>query len=196
MCSGTESLLLAPETIRRSIETQYTANLRIKRIFSHEIEPFKQAHIERNFYLPIFSANEQREHYLSDSLSSTYFSTLTLVPPPTEPGHRFQETSTYLWLWQLRPYCSRVETVETHHSPRGSSLTLDFPRPCPRLRFALHAKDGQRVMELFTLRDTIYRHRATSHSERPWEGPTIYQWGDSRPRSARRAQNTISTNVE
>lgn len=53
MCSGTESPLLALEMIRRSIETQYGVNLGIEHVFSCEIEPFKQAYIERNFHPPI-----------------------------------------------------------------------------------------------------------------------------------------------
>lgn len=53
MCSGTESPLLALELIRRSIEAQYGVNLGIEHVFSCEIEPFKQAYIERNFQPPI-----------------------------------------------------------------------------------------------------------------------------------------------
>ena len=53
MCSGTESPLLALEMIRRSIEEQYSVNLGIEHVFSCEIEPFKQAYIERNFHPPI-----------------------------------------------------------------------------------------------------------------------------------------------
>lgn len=53
MCSGTESPLLAFEMIRRSIEVQYGVNLGVEHVFSCEIEPFKQAYIERNFQPPI-----------------------------------------------------------------------------------------------------------------------------------------------
>ena len=53
MCSGTESPLLALEMIRRSIEEQYGVSLGIEHVFSCEIEPFKQAYIERNFQPPI-----------------------------------------------------------------------------------------------------------------------------------------------
>ena len=53
MCSGTESPLLALELIRRSIEAQYGVNLGVDHVFSCEIEPFKQAYIERNFQPPI-----------------------------------------------------------------------------------------------------------------------------------------------
>ncbi|KDQ61535.1 hypothetical protein JAAARDRAFT_30985 [Jaapia argillacea MUCL 33604] len=53
MCSGTESPLLALDLIRRSALDQYGVNLEIDHVFSCEIEPFKQAYIERNFHPPI-----------------------------------------------------------------------------------------------------------------------------------------------
>ena len=53
MCSGTESPLLALEMICRSIEAQYGVTLGVEHVFSCEIEPFKQAYIERNFQPPI-----------------------------------------------------------------------------------------------------------------------------------------------
>ncbi len=53
MCSGTESPLLALELIRRSIVDHHNINLEFEHVFSCEIEPFKQAYIERNFSPPI-----------------------------------------------------------------------------------------------------------------------------------------------
>lgn len=53
MCSGTESPLLALELIQNSIEELYKTKLEIDHVFSCEIEPFKQAYIERNFSPPI-----------------------------------------------------------------------------------------------------------------------------------------------
>ncbi|PRP86950.1 DNA repair protein rad8, partial [Planoprotostelium fungivorum] len=53
MCSGTESPLLALEMFGEMIERQYDQKLRVDHIFSCEIEPFKQAYIERNFKPPI-----------------------------------------------------------------------------------------------------------------------------------------------
>lgn len=53
MCSGTESPLLALELIQASIEELHGAKLDIEHVFSCEIEPFKQAYIERNFSPPI-----------------------------------------------------------------------------------------------------------------------------------------------
>jgi hypothetical protein len=53
MCSGTESPLLALELIQKSVLEQHGVNLDIEHVFSCEIEPFKQAYIERNFYPPL-----------------------------------------------------------------------------------------------------------------------------------------------
>lgn len=53
MCSGTESPLLALELIQKSILDQHGVALDIEHVFSCEIEPFKQAYIERNFHPPI-----------------------------------------------------------------------------------------------------------------------------------------------
>lgn len=53
MCSGTESPLLALELIRQSILEQYDIPLEFEHVFSCEIEPFKQAYIERNFKPPL-----------------------------------------------------------------------------------------------------------------------------------------------
>lgn len=53
MCSGTESPLLALELIQKSILDQHGINFEIEHVFSCEIEPFKQAYIERNFHPPL-----------------------------------------------------------------------------------------------------------------------------------------------
>jgi hypothetical protein len=53
MCSGTESPLLALELIRQAIEEQHGLRLDVEHVFSCEIEPYKQAYIERNFHPPI-----------------------------------------------------------------------------------------------------------------------------------------------
>jgi len=53
MCSGTESPLLALELIQKSILDQHDIRLDIEHVFSCEIEPFKQAYIERNFHPPL-----------------------------------------------------------------------------------------------------------------------------------------------
>lgn len=53
MCSGTESPLLALELIQKSLLDQHGTTLEIEHVFSCEIEPFKQAYIERNFQPPL-----------------------------------------------------------------------------------------------------------------------------------------------
>lgn len=53
MCSGTESPLLALSMISRSLKKVYGFGLEVDHLFSCEIEPFKQAYIERNFRPPI-----------------------------------------------------------------------------------------------------------------------------------------------
>ncbi|KAJ3287354.1 hypothetical protein HK104_008647 [Borealophlyctis nickersoniae] len=53
MCSGTESPLLALELISRAIKELYGISFEVEHVFSCEIEPFKQAYIERNFAPPI-----------------------------------------------------------------------------------------------------------------------------------------------
>jgi hypothetical protein len=53
MCSGTESPLLALDLINRSIQANFGISLPFEHVFSCEIEPFKQAYIERNFQPPI-----------------------------------------------------------------------------------------------------------------------------------------------
>lgn len=53
MCSGTESPLLALDLISRSIKDLFDLDFGVEHIFSCEIEPFKQAYIERNFRPPI-----------------------------------------------------------------------------------------------------------------------------------------------
>ncbi|KAI0339611.1 hypothetical protein BDW22DRAFT_1335785 [Trametopsis cervina] len=53
MCSGTESPLLALEESRRAIKQLWNLDLPVEHVFSCEIEPFKQAYIERNFSPPL-----------------------------------------------------------------------------------------------------------------------------------------------
>ena len=53
MCSGTESPLLALNLITHYISEHFGVLLDWEHVFSCEIEPFKQAYIERNFQPPI-----------------------------------------------------------------------------------------------------------------------------------------------
>ena len=53
MCSGTESPLLALGMFSKAIKERGMGDLEIEHVFSCEIEPYKQAYIERNFKPPI-----------------------------------------------------------------------------------------------------------------------------------------------
>lgn len=53
MCSGTESPLLALGMISRQMKIAYGVPFEVDHVFSAEIEPYKQAYIERNFAPPI-----------------------------------------------------------------------------------------------------------------------------------------------
>ncbi|KAL8287458.1 hypothetical protein RQP46_003316 [Phenoliferia psychrophenolica] len=52
MCSGTESPLLALDIVSNILRRQDGYKLEVEHIFSAEIEPYKQAYIERNFSPP------------------------------------------------------------------------------------------------------------------------------------------------
>ena len=53
MCSGTEAPLLSLKLVERALKHLHQPTLNIEHVFSAEIEPFKQAYIERNFKPPI-----------------------------------------------------------------------------------------------------------------------------------------------
>lgn len=72
MCSGTESPLLALELICQSIQEQYGIPLEFEHVFSCEIEPFKQAYIERNFKPPLLFRDVCE---LGDTEAYVFFST-------------------------------------------------------------------------------------------------------------------------
>ncbi|KAF5373238.1 hypothetical protein D9615_007418 [Tricholomella constricta] len=77
MCSGTESPLLALELIQKSIEEQHGIQLDIEHVFSCEIEPFKQAYIERNFQPPLLFRDVCE---LGDDQAHTAYGALVPVP--------------------------------------------------------------------------------------------------------------------
>ncbi|TFK39834.1 hypothetical protein BDQ12DRAFT_513516 [Crucibulum laeve] len=77
MCSGTESPLLALELIQQSISEHYGVNLEIQHVFSCEIEPFKQAYIERNFQPPLLFRDVCE---LGDTEAHTAYGALAPVP--------------------------------------------------------------------------------------------------------------------
>ncbi|KAF8075101.1 hypothetical protein FPV67DRAFT_1476000 [Lyophyllum atratum] len=77
MCSGTESPLLALELIQKSIDEQHGVHLDIEHVFSCEIEPFKQAYIERNFHPPLLFRDVCE---LGDDEAHTAYGGLAPVP--------------------------------------------------------------------------------------------------------------------
>ena len=77
MCSGTESPLLALDKIAAATEAVYGAKLGVDHVFSCEIEPFKQAYIERNFAPPILF-RDIRE--LDEDQATTAYGALVDVP--------------------------------------------------------------------------------------------------------------------
>ncbi|KAG6861443.1 hypothetical protein C0995_016534 [Termitomyces sp. Mi166 len=77
MCSGTESPLLALELIQKSIFDQHGLHLDIEHVFSCEIEPFKQAYIERNFHPPLLFRDVCE---LGDDEAHTAYGALAPVP--------------------------------------------------------------------------------------------------------------------
>lgn len=96
MCSGTESPILALDMLTKSIEDYVYSHrqqfdglnvkddvpiLQIEHIFSCEIEPFKQAYIERNFHPPLLF-RDIRE--LGRDKAHTAFG--ALVDVPCQPG--------------------------------------------------------------------------------------------------------------
>jgi site-specific DNA-cytosine methylase len=77
MCSGTESPLLALDMMCKSVMKQNGVKLDIDHVFSCEIEPFKQAYIERNFQPPILF-RDIRE--LGAKQATTAYGSLVDVP--------------------------------------------------------------------------------------------------------------------
>ncbi|KAF6761679.1 DNA repair protein rad8 [Ephemerocybe angulata] len=77
MCSGTESPLLALELIQKALEDQTGTRLEVEHVFSCEIEPFKQAYIERNFQPPLLFRDVCE---LGDGEAHTAYGALAPVP--------------------------------------------------------------------------------------------------------------------
>lgn len=87
MCSGTESPILALDMITKSIEDFFRSKfkddksfdhlIQIEHVFSCEIEPFKQAYIERNFQPPLLF-RDIRE--LGNDQAHTAYGSLAQVP--------------------------------------------------------------------------------------------------------------------
>ncbi|EIW79421.1 hypothetical protein CONPUDRAFT_107802 [Coniophora puteana RWD-64-598 SS2] len=77
MCSGTESPLLALDLICQNIREQFGISLEVDHVFSCEIEPFKQAYIERNFQPPLLFRDVCE---LGDDEATTAYGALAPVP--------------------------------------------------------------------------------------------------------------------
>ena len=77
MCSGTESPLLALRKISDALQRTKDVTLEVEHVFSCEIEPFKQAYIERNF-APNLLFRDIRE--LGGSEAATAYGALKPVP--------------------------------------------------------------------------------------------------------------------
>ncbi|KAJ4475050.1 hypothetical protein J3R30DRAFT_3777458 [Lentinula aciculospora] len=77
MCSGTESPLLALDMIVESVSAQYGVKLDVEHVFSCEIEPFKQAYIERNFHPPLLFRDVCE---LGNDQAHTAYGALATVP--------------------------------------------------------------------------------------------------------------------
>lgn len=65
MCSGTESPILALRLMFRALEAQTGVQAQVDHVFSAEIEPFKQAYIERNFAPPLLFRDVTELYVLS-----------------------------------------------------------------------------------------------------------------------------------
>ena len=77
MCSGTESPILALDMIALAAKAQFDVDINIEHVFSCEIEPFKQAYIERNFHPPILF-RDIRE--LGNKRAMTAYGSMVNVP--------------------------------------------------------------------------------------------------------------------
>jgi hypothetical protein len=77
MCSGTEAPVLALRLLFRQLEAQTGVKAKLHHVFSAEIEPFKQAYIERNFSPPILFRDVVE---LKDKQARTAYGAMVDVP--------------------------------------------------------------------------------------------------------------------
>lgn len=77
MCSGTEAPVLALRLLFRQLEEQTGVKASLHHVFSAEIEPFKQAYIERNFAPPILFRDVVE---LKDDQARTAYGAMVDVP--------------------------------------------------------------------------------------------------------------------
>ncbi|BGP45700.1 hypothetical protein JCM10450v2_001530 [Rhodotorula kratochvilovae] len=132
MCSGTESPILALKLMLRSLETQKGVKGSVEHVFSAEIEPFKQAYIERNFHPPLlfrdvcelpnekartaygaFAAVPQHADMLIAGTSCVDFSTLNNLQKGLEDDGESGRTffGMFRWVQKARPKVVILENV-------------------------------------------------------------------------------------
>ena len=85
MLRGTESPLLALNMIAKAIKSQHGLTLSFDHVFSCEIEPFKQAYIERNFAPPVLFRDVTE---LGKKRAHTAYGSLVTVPGNVDVSHR------------------------------------------------------------------------------------------------------------
>ena len=93
MCSGTESPLLALDMICSALKAQSGQCIAVEHVFSCEIEPFKQAYIERNFAPPILF-RDIRE--LGDEEATTAYGATRPVPGEVDRHGGVNSVSSHL----------------------------------------------------------------------------------------------------
>ncbi|GAA6053725.1 hypothetical protein JCM3770_003185 [Rhodotorula araucariae] len=132
MCSGTESPILALKLMLRSLEEQKGVEASVEHVFSAEIEPFKQAYIERNFHPPLlfrdvtelpnekartaygaFATVPQHADMLIAGTSCVDFSTLNNLKKGLTDGGESGRTffGMYRWVEKARPKVVILENV-------------------------------------------------------------------------------------
>ena len=95
MCSGTESPLLALDMICGALKAQSGQSIAVEHVFSYEIEPFKQAYIERNFAPPLLF-RDIRE--LGDEEATTAYGATRPVPGEVDRHGGVNSVSSHLLL--------------------------------------------------------------------------------------------------
>lgn len=98
ICSGTESPLLALDMIAKAIKAQHGLTLSFDHVFSCEIEPFKQAYIERNFAPPILFRDVTE---LGKKRAHTAYGSVVPVPGNADVGWLLSQLVALADAWQI-----------------------------------------------------------------------------------------------
>lgn len=77
MCSGTEAPIIALQKVCKALHVEFNIDFKYEDVFACEIEPFKQAYIERNFRPPILF-RDVRE--LGNDMAHTAYGARVPVP--------------------------------------------------------------------------------------------------------------------